>query len=310
MATVTIEAHAKVNLGLEVVAKRPDGFHDIDTIFQTVSLSDTVVLDSGTALASVVLTTAGHPVPTDAGNLAVRAADLLRERKGCPAPAIHLTKRTPVGAGLGGGSADAAAVLAGMNELYGLGLALSDLEALALEIGSDVPYLIRGGTSRGRGRGEILDPLPALSGLWFVLVTPPFEVSAAEAYRKTRIRLTGRRGFTRLNCSAIQNGDSEALVRGLRNDLEAGVVLSYPEVGRVRNRLSELGVLVAVMCGSGPTVMGVTTTEEEAARIASELHGREWQVHIAEPIDTGCRIVTKERPSQDARDVQRNPEQI
>ena len=292
MAGVRVEAHAKVNLGLEVLGRRADGYHDIDTIFQTISLSDTLTVSptlAGTEEPS--LEVEGHPVPLDASNLAVLAARAVMERTGCPAPALALTKRIPVGAGLGGGSADAAAVLVGMNELYGLALEVEVLAELALGIGSDVPFLLSGGTARGGGRGELLERLPAVSGLCFVLVTPDFEVRAAEAYLRARIGLTRQGSFTKLNCSAIQNGDFRALVRGLGNDLEAGVVSSYPEVGRVKARLIELGVLAAVMSGSGPTVLGVTTREEEASGIASRLEGRGWQVHVAEPIETGCTIV-------------------
>ncbi len=293
MASVRVEAHAKVNLGLEVVRRRTDGYHDIDTIFQTISLSDTLEVAPGATVADdPTLEVKGLPVPLDAANLAVLAARAVMKETGCAAPALRLTKRIPVAAGLGGGSADAAAVLVGMNELFGLGLDEAALADLAIGIGSDVPFLVRGGTARGRGRGELLEPLPAVSGLAFVLVTPDFEVRAAEAYRRARIGLTGTGSFTRLNCSAIQNGDFRALARGLGNDLEAGVVSSYPEVGRVKARLIELGVLAAVMCGSGPTVLGVTTREEDATGIASRLEGRGWQVHVAEPIDTGCTIVS------------------
>ena len=292
MASVRVEAHAKVNLGLEVVGRRADGYHDIDTIFQTISLSDTLVVSRAPAGAEApVLDVEGLAVPLDVSNLAVIAARAVMEETGCPAPALSLTKRIPVGAGLGGGSADAAAVLVGMNELFELALDVEVLARLALRIGSDVPFLLGGGTARGRGRGEILEPLPAVLGLVFVLVTPDFEVRAAEAYLRARIGLTGQGSFTKLTCSAIQNGDFRALARGLGNDLEAGVVSSYPEVGRVKARLIELGVVAAVMSGSGPTVLGVTTRKEDASGIASRLEGRGWQVHVAEPIETGCTIV-------------------
>ncbi len=289
MRTVEIEARAKVNLGLEVLAKRDDGYHDIDTIFQTISLSDTLRL-SPSPDGTISLETSGIPVPGGPANLAVRAAEAIVAASGCRGPAISLEKRIPVGAGLGGGSADAAAVLVGMDALFGLGLPAHALLGLALSIGSDVPFLIRGGTSRGRGRGEILERLSPLAGLWFVLVTPPFEVSAGEAYRRARIRLTGRSPFIRLNCSAIQNGDPEALARGLENDLEAGVVSSYPEVGQAKARLLESGAMAAVMSGSGSTVVGIARTEEDAHNIESRLAGRDWLIHVAEPIDAGCTI--------------------
>ncbi len=291
MAGIGIEVYAKINLGLAVVGRRDDGYHDIDTLFQTVSLADTVALESKAGGAGISLRVEGAQVPEGPSNLAWKAAAAVIERTGSPGVAIALKKRIPVAAGLAGGSADAAAVLVGMNELYGLGLGLSDLREIGLAIGSDVPFVVRGGTARGRGRGERIEQLPPLRGAWFVLVTPEMAVSAASAYGQARIGLTESAEFIRLNCSAIQNGDFRALARGLGNDLEAGVVSSYPEVGRVKARLIELGVVAAVMSGSGPTVLGVTTRKEDASGIASRLEGRGWQVHVAEPIETGCTIV-------------------
>ena len=287
MSWVRVEAHAKVNLGLAVVARRGDGYHEIDTVFQTISLSDTVVLESGGRLE---LRVSGLGVRSDRGNLAWRAAETVMERTGCPPVGIALTKRIPVAAGLGGGSADAAAVLAGANELYRLGLGLEDLEQLGAEIGSDVPFLIRGGTARGRGRGERLERVRRLQGVWFVLVTPRSEVSARKAYGKARIGLTATRRLIRLTCSAIQNSDWHALGRALRNDLEAGVVSFCPEVGAARDALRRAGALGVVMSGSGPTVVGLTESEEAAREIASHLSGHDWTIHVVEPIDAGCAI--------------------
>ncbi len=306
MHRVRVEAHAKINLGLAVMARRRDGYHDIDTVFQTVSLADGVTLESGGGAVS--LDVSGIPVPGGAENLACRAAVAVREQRGCPGVRIRLEKRIPVGAGLGGGSADAAAVLVGMNELFKLGLSGADLEKLALSLGSDVPFLIGGGTAHGRGRGEKLEKLPALRGVCFVLVTPGFEVSAGDAYRWARIGLTQRGEFTKLRCSAIQEGNVRGLVQALRNDLEAGVVCVYPEVATVREALLETDVLGAVMSGSGPTVVGIADSEEVAEVVASRLSGRGWTIHVAEPIDAGCRIVGENRA--DEPDVQRGPETV
>ncbi len=294
MARVTVEAYAKINLGLAVVRKRGDGYHDIDTIFQSVSLSDTVVLSPAPPDGPpVVLTASGLDVPLDRANLAFRAGELALERFGCPGVAIELTKRIPVAAGLGGGSADAAAVLAGLTVLHGLSAPHGTLAELALELGADVPFMLTGGTARGRGRGELLESLEPLAGVSFVLATPRFGVSAAEAYARARIGLTSDVSFIRVSCSAIREGDVSTLSAELRNDLEAGVVSACPEVLEIEESLTDCGVLSAAMSGSGPTVYGMVRTRAEGESIASRLAGRGWDIHVVEPIEVGHRITRK-----------------
>jgi 4-diphosphocytidyl-2-C-methyl-D-erythritol kinase len=154
--------------------------------------------------------------------------------------------------------------------------------------------MLTGGTAHGTGRGERLVALPALSGLWFVLATPDFGVSAAEAYETARIGLTGPRSFIRVNCSAIREGDVSALLAGLRNDLEAGVVSARPEVAVVKHALQDAGALAAVMSGSGPTVIGAVETEDKGRSIASRLAGRDWDINVVAPTGTGLRITGSE----------------
>jgi 4-diphosphocytidyl-2-C-methyl-D-erythritol kinase len=197
-----------------------------------------------------------------------------------------------------------------MNALMNLGLSADELRTVAADIGSDVPFLVEGGTVRGRGRGEILQALPPLSGVWFVLVTPNLEVSARDAYGRARIGLTGRKGFTKLNCSAIQSGDLEALAEGLENDLEAGVVCACPEVGRAKARLLDSGARAAAMCGSGPTVLGLAWSKEEASDIASRAGVRDWRIYVAEPITAGCTLTFETAASERAKRHQRDPEEI
>ena len=291
MGWVRLEAYAKVNLGLAVLSRRVDGYHAIDTMFQTVSLSDSLLIEG--PHSEVALKVSGREVDGGEANLAHRAACVLRDASGCAGISIELFKRIPVAAGLGGGSADAAAVLVGANELLGLGLSRPELEALGLQVGSDVPFLVRGGTARGRGRGERLENLPALARVWFVLGTPPVAVRAAEAYQSAGIGLTGSGESIRLCCSAIRNADVGGLAEALSNDLEAGVVSAYPEVAVAKLRLLAAGAIGAVMSGSGPTVVGLAQSEEAARAIASRLVGRGLEIHVAEPIDTGCRITER-----------------
>jgi 4-diphosphocytidyl-2-C-methyl-D-erythritol kinase len=163
-----------------------------------------------------------------------------------------------------------------------------------------VPFLVGGGTARGRGRGEKIEQLPPLRGALFVLVTPVTGVSAADAYAGARIGLTHSLDCIRLNRSAIQDGDVPALARRLRNDLEAGVVLSCPDVATIRRLLLDAGALGAVMSGSGPTVVGVADSEALASEMASRLTGRDWRVHVVEPIDAGCRVAHLDLDREDA----------
>jgi 4-diphosphocytidyl-2-C-methyl-D-erythritol kinase len=269
------------------MAARPDGYHDIETLFQSVSLSDTLALAPLEGPGRLSLKLSGIPVPDGADNLAWRAAEAALAEFGCPGVSIDLTKRIPVAAGLGGGSADAAAILVGMDALFDIRAPRDALVGLAAALGSDVPFMLLGGTALGTGRGENLERLPALRGVWFVLATPRFGVSAGDAYRRARIGLTEPISFIRVNCSAIREGDIPTLAKGLRNDLEAGVASACPEVARVKEALLEQGAVAAVMSGSGPTVVGLVEDEPAGQSIASRLAGRGWDIHVVAPIDVG-----------------------
>ena len=270
-----------------MTGSRSDGYHDIETLFQSVSLADTLVLAALEDPPRVSLSVRGIPVPDGPDNLAWRAADAALAEFGCPGVSIDLTKRIPVAAGLGGGSADAAAVLLGVDALFELRTPRDTLLKLAGFLGSDVPFMLFGGTALGTGRGESLEGLPALTGVWFVLATPRFEISAADAYRMARIGLTEPVSFIRVNCLAVREGDIPMLAKGLRNDLEAGVVSACPEVARVKDALLQHGALAAVMSGSGPTVVGLVEDEPAGQSVASRLSGRGWNIHVVAPIDVG-----------------------
>jgi len=287
---VSVEAFAKINLGLVLVGKRVDGYHDIETVFQSVSLADTVVLEPMDGRDTVKLKVDSPSIPDGAKNLAWMAAEAVCTAFGCPRVAIDLTKRIPVSAGLGGGSADAAAVLVGMDALFGLDATKQELAELAVGLGSDVSFMLSGGTALGTGRGDRLERLPALGGVWFVLVTPRFAVSASEAYGMARIGLTERGNFVRVNCLAVREGDIPMLAKGLRNDLEAGVVSAHPEIARAREALIEEGALAVVMSGSGPTVVGMVESETAGKDVASRLEGRGHDIHVVAPIGVGQRV--------------------
>lgn len=266
---VSVDAFAKVNRTLRVLGRRPDGFHEIDTIFQTVDLTDRMdFLDGEEGIGDVSLTIEGADLPVDGSNLILRAAAALRENFGVNRGArIHLSKKIPVGGGLGGGSSNAAATLRGLSELWNLRAADADLHLVAAQIGSDVPFFLLGGRARGTGRGEILTPLPDGPGEWLVLVFPPFSLSTAAVYGALSAA-----ALTEL-AAAINLPGSDPCGGPDRNDLEPAAESLRGELRRFRSALSNLGATSARLSGSGSTVYGVFGDEEFARRAIEGLAG-------------------------------------
>jgi 4-diphosphocytidyl-2-C-methyl-D-erythritol kinase len=265
----SVEAFAKVNRDLHVLGKRPDGHHEIHTIFQTVELTDTLFfLEGEEGDRTVSLTIEGAELPADESNLILRAAHGLRERFPVRLGArIHLSKRIPVGGGMGGGSSNAAAALRGLSELWKLPVTEDDLHLLAAELGSDVPFFLIGGRARGTGRGEIVEPLPEGPEEWLVLVFPPFSLSTAVVYVALSARpLTDSPGPFNL-CSSDSGGGPD------RNDLESAAESLQGGLRRFRLALSDLGATSARLSGSGSTVFGVFGDEESARRAFEGLAG-------------------------------------
>jgi len=257
-----LEAFAKVNRSLLVLGKRPDGFHELDTLFQTIDLSDELLFEEDDRLT---LSVAGEEIPADGTNLVLRAARALSERTG-PAPGarIRLVKRIPVGAGLGGGSADAAAALLGLNALWGLGLTREELGSVAASVGSDVAFFLFGGRARGTGRGERIEPLPDAPDESLVLLFPPFGMPTPDVYRSldtSPLPVPPRRG-------------PAGKAPPDRNDLEAAAERLRPELAALRASLRAAGASPARLSGSGSTVFGVFGSREEAHRAAESLDGR------------------------------------
>ena len=263
---------AKVNVGLRVLGRRADGFHDIVTIFQTIGLSD--VLD-GQPAEALTLSVSGVAVPADESNLVVRAARLLalrvpqaRER----GARLRLVKAIPMEGGLGGGSSDAAGALLLLNALWALRLDAKALDELASELGSDVPFFLRGGTVLGRGRGTELTPLPPMIEREVVLGTPSFGLSTAEVYRALGAPLTAANAdvtvprlflkFAEGNDFALATNDLEAVAFGLRGELAL-----------VKDALSAAGAEVALMSGSGSTVFGLFRAGIDVASVTTDLRG-------------------------------------
>ncbi len=263
--SLTLQTSAKVNLVLEVLGKRGDGYHELSTVLQAVDLFDRLVLEEDEALT---LRTSDPALPTDEANLVVKAARLLMGaaavRRGAR---LTLEKRIPVAAGLGGGSSDAAAALWGLNQLWGLRWSGARLAELAVTLGMDIPFFLSGGRAVATGRGERLQPLPASPALSLVLVKPSLSLSTREVYGRvpTGLRDDGRR--TDRLMGALASRDSSRVAASLYNALETVVEPAYPEIRRIKGALMSAGALGSVMSGSGPTVLAVARSADHARQL-------------------------------------------
>lgn len=266
-----IRSPAKVNLFLEVRGRRPDGYHEIETVMQLVDLCDLVRLRR--LPRGIELRVVGAALPAGPANLAYRAAELLLEEGGRPGgAAIELTKRIPVGGGLGGGSGNAAAVLAGLNRLYGLGLPADRLRALGARLGSDVPFFLTDGLSLATGRGEILTPLRPWPAQWMVLANPQTSVSTAWAYREISSKLT--EGLVPASIAAsIAGGCLPWPPTWVFNRLEQAVLPYHPEIRALRELLGAGGETPALMSGSGATVFAAAADEATARELVERARG-------------------------------------
>jgi len=260
-----LNAYGKVNLSLDVLARRPDGYHEVETVLHTVELHDTVVLRDAEGGIRVVCD--HRRVPTDEQNLVFRTAQLLREVSGTDRGVeIEVRKRIPPASGLGGGSSDAAVTLLGLAQMWKLRLDHAQLLELAAQVGSDVPFFLVGGAALATGRGERLRYLPTLPATWVVLACPDAEVSTAWAYANLDLARVPRRPNTQRLVEALRAEDVAAVARELCNVFEPLVSERYPQVQELKRRLLEAGALGASMTGTGPAVFGLFPGEAEARR--------------------------------------------
>jgi 4-diphosphocytidyl-2-C-methyl-D-erythritol kinase len=269
-----VSAAAKVNLALEVLSRRPDGYHEIATVMQAVDLSDRLWLEDAEALE---VKTSAEGVPADERNLAHRAAVALRDAAGLTRGArITLDKRIPVAAGLGGGSTDAAATLVGLNRLWGLRWSAERLSEIAVSLGMDVPFFLRGGAAVGTGRGERLTPLGG-AALALVLVNPRFAVSTADMYGRVTPAMYSDGARTRDAADALESRRAGRVAASLYNGLEGAARAAYPQIGQMQAALLAAGALGAAMSGSGPTVFGVARSWEQARQIRGRVARGSWE---------------------------------
>lgn len=268
MERITQRAYAKINIGLDVLRRRADGYHEVKMIMQTVDLYDELILEKRKQ-PGLVLRTDNGELPLDGNNLICKAAELLiREKDIQEGVNIMLTKRIPIAAGMAGGSADAAATLRGLNELFGLGYSVPELQALGVKLGADIPYCIVGGTMLSEGIGEILTPLPAPPAAYLVIAKPDINVSTAYVYGNLHAdRLIWHPDIDGM-IDALRKQDLGGITGRLGNVLETVTVREYPVIERIRELLKMQGAENALMSGSGPTVFGIFKEKETAERAA------------------------------------------
>lgn len=276
-------AYGKINLSLDVLARRPDGYHELSSVMQSIHLADELVFRPNTSGA--INFSCSDPALAGEDNLVVKAARLLKERFGLNAGVdIHLVKKLPVAAGLGGGSSDAAVTLKALNHLWGLELPLSHLVALGRELGADVPFALVGGTALAQGIGERITILPPVPRLWLVLVKPSVGLRAGEVYRRWDEGRYRSGEFTAGVLKALERGDRKELLQALGNDLERVVQALVPEVAVIMRELAEAGVAKALVSGSGPTVLGFVESETQAAALCRELSRKYPEVYCTHTI--------------------------
>jgi 4-diphosphocytidyl-2-C-methyl-D-erythritol kinase len=266
-----IQAYAKINLGLRVLQQRKDGYHDIETIFHRVNISDDVEIEPA---ETIQFSSSGGDLPADESNLCLRAARLLqREYRAIRGARIRLTKRIPIGAGLGGGSSDAAATLLGLNTLWDLRLTPEDLLPIALHLGSDVPFFLRQGSAVARGRGDLLEYFPLDIPFSIVVVYPGVHISTAWAY--AHLHPEGRPDPTPLKSillsSLVQPEKMQALIH---NDFQRLVFSSFPMTADISHRLHATGAFFTQLSGSGSAVFGFFMNEAAARESLLQLDKR------------------------------------
>lgn len=267
-SSLRVAAPAKVNLALEVLGLLPGGYHELDTVFAWLDWYDEVELSSGSGLEVVSEVEGGLSLGPAQDNLAVRALRALNVDL-----SVKLTKRIPAGAGLGGGSADAAAVLVGANELLGLGLSLDELERLGASLGADVAFGIRGGAARGRGRGDELSPLPAPPECEVVVLQPPFGLATGPVYRawdSDQPRVAP--GAASRMAEALQTGSYADMVKALANDLEPAACSLEPALLPLREAMRSAGCDGVLLSGSGSCLFGLVRSD--AAPVAARLRAQ------------------------------------
>lgn len=282
MDKIKLKALGKINLGLDVLGRRPNGYHDVRMVMQTVYLYDQILLEK-TDKEGISLETNLFYLPVNENNLAYRAAKMLIDEFAIKEGVhISLEKHIPVAAGMAGGSSNAAAVLYGMNRLFQLGLTDQKLMDRSVQLGADVPYCIMRGTVLAEGIGEKLTPLPAMPKCHVLLAKPPISVSTQKVYEKLDAQEVTKHPDIDGILLGLQTGDLEKITSSMGNVLENVTITEYPQIERIKDVMKEEGALNAMMSGSGPTVFGIYDDKMLARRAAARIREEQLakQVHV------------------------------
>ncbi|WP_290850977.1 4-(cytidine 5'-diphospho)-2-C-methyl-D-erythritol kinase [Eubacterium sp. LMAG:50] len=279
MDKIELKAYGKINIGLDVIRKREDGYHDLDMIMQTVGVYDDVIIsrEDGTQTYEIEVSTDADILPNDKGNLAFMAAKVLMEAYDIKSKVkIHINKRIPIAGGMAGGSADCAAVLRGVNQLFQLGLTDEQLQEYGVKLGADVPYCIVGGTKRAQGIGEILTDLPTPPKCYVIIAKPDAFVSTKFVYSHIRPAQIENHPDIDGIIESIKAGDLYGMCEKIANVMEDVTIPEYPIIQKVKDILKSNGAVNALMSGSGPTVFGIYDDEEKAKQSMDALSGKEF----------------------------------
>ncbi|MDD4801362.1 MAG: 4-(cytidine 5'-diphospho)-2-C-methyl-D-erythritol kinase [Syntrophomonas sp.] len=274
-----IEAPAKINLTLKVLGKRADGYHELESIMQQISLRDKIILERGGQ--AIKIKSNSHMIPEDEENLAYKAAQLLYTKFSIKEGLrIYIEKNIPIGAGLAGGSTDAAAVMIGINDLHNLGLGKNELMEIGLNIGSDVPFCIMGGIALAKGRGEVLTALNKGLQLEMLLVKPDYQLSTGAVYREFKRERVNQSPDNKAFIEAWLKYDIIGLTQHMQNDLETVSIKMCPDIKIIKNKLNALGAIKSLMSGSGPSVIGVFASYEEAREAWERIKGQYKETYL------------------------------
>lgn len=282
--SISFKTPAKVNFGLHILGKREDGFHELETLFQMVNWCDEIKIE---CLSRGLELVCNQPdIPTDKGNLVIKAAHILQTRypERCKGARIHLNKNIPHGAGLGGGSGNAAGVLLGLNFLWGLKLKREDLISVASELGSDVPFFLFSPCAIGRGRGEILEPVKNSIRFYVLMVYPGFAVPTASVYGNLKLKLTKRENNISILKNFLLQSEFAQLGATWSNDLELFVFKEYPGLSGIKKEMLALGAKGALLSGSGSTVFGIFDNPETANSAHARLDRGKFMLFLAESV--------------------------
>jgi len=272
MKEIEIDSYSKINLTLNILAKRQDGYHDIETIMQSINLADRIFIKEEKEGIKIKCS---HPlVPVDSQSLTYRSAEkILHRYRITRGVKIEIDKKIPLAGGMAGGSANSASILVGINKLFALNLSNKDLREIGEELGMDVPFCIQNGTALAYHKGEKVTPLsPINPPLWIIIINPGFEIPTKWAYNNLNLEwLKKEKNNTKGMLNALKEGELTGITKNLFNSFEGLIIKKYPEIGKIKDRLIEEGALGALMSGSGPTVFGIAQNKEQALKIYEKL---------------------------------------